>query len=370
MFFIALKNLFQERTKLAICIGGVAFSVLLILIMNGLYQGWNVKMGAYPASIPADLWVEQAGVGDMYHTLSFLPNNLSTKLENIEGVKSADKYLGRQAMFNYNGKDQSLFLVGLDTNNGITKPYKMKEGRWQDLEDGEIIIDQAFAKKAKLSVGDTLDINGEKLKIAGISDGGNLLTFSYAFVTMNQAARMFGLGEKVNFYLLNIDSGADLAAVKDRIEKQFSGVKVLTKNEYVETSKKVITDTFLPIISVLVVIALIVGVAVIGLTTYSATIEKAREYGVLKAIGINNFQLFKTVVIQALISGLIGYAVGVGLAYLVGYIAANVVSAFVTLIRPIDLAWVLGATILMSLIAAYIPMKRIFSIDPAEVFKS
>ncbi|MEK9156212.1 MAG: FtsX-like permease family protein [Patescibacteria group bacterium] len=355
---------------MAICIGGVAFSVLLILIMNGLYQGWSVKMGAYPESIPADLWVEQAGVGDMYHALSFLPDNLSAKLESIEGVRSANKYLGRQAMFDYNGKDRSLFLVGLDTKTGTTKPYKMKEGSWQNLKDGEIIIDQVFAKDTSLKIGDTLDINGEKLRIAGISDGGNIITFSFAFVTMQQAAKMFNLGEKVNFYLLNIDSAADLLTVKNRVEKEISGSKVLTKTEYVTTSKKVITDTFLPIIAVLVVIALAVGIAVIGLTTYSATIEKAREYGVLKAIGLNNLQLFKTVIIQALISGLIGYVVGVGLAYLVGYIATNIVSAFVTLIRPVDLLWVFGATVLMSLIAAYIPMKRIFSIDPAEVFKS
>src|SRR3989338_1703414 len=127
MLFIALKNLFCERTRLIISISGVVFAVLLIILLNGLYQGFNTKMGAYPKSIPADLWVEQNGVGDMYHTLSFLPDNLSNQFLDIKDVATVDKYLGRQVMFDLNGKSQSLFIVGIDKNSGATKPFKMEE---------------------------------------------------------------------------------------------------------------------------------------------------------------------------------------------------------------------------------------------------
>lgn len=370
MFYIALKNLFQEKTKLAISIGGVAFAVLLIVILNGVYQGINEKMGAYPRSIPADLWIEQQGVGDMYHTLSFLPESLSENFLTVDGVKRVDKYLGRQVMFTLNGKDQSLFIVGVDKESGATKPYKMEEGRWQDLKDGQIIIDEVMAKSEKLSVGDVLNINGQLLTISGISSGGNLMTFKYSYVTYNQAKQMFNLGDKVNFYLIKLAPGGDISKVKAAIESQNSGVKVLTKSEFVETSRKVITDSFLPIIAVLVVIGLLVGTAVIGLTTYSATIEKTREYGVMKAIGFTNGQLFRMVILQSLVAGFIGYLVGVTLAYIISLFSENIVSMFVTEIRPFDLLWVFGATVLMSLVGAYIPMKRIFSIDPAEVFKS
>lgn len=370
MFYIAIKNLFQEKTKLAISIGGVAFSVLLIIILNGVYQGFNEKMGAYPKSIPADLWAEQEGVGDMYHTLSFLPNNLAEKFLKVSGVKEANKYLGRQVMFRLNNKDQTLFIVGIDLNSGITKPYKMEKGNWQELKNGEIIIDQALADDENLSMGDVIDINGEKLKINGISSGGNVISFKYAYVAYDQAKKMFDLGEMVNFYLLKIDPNKDSLVIKKNIETEIKGVKVLTKKEFIDTSRKVINGSFLPIIYVLVVIALTVGIAVIGLTTYSATIEKSREYGVMKAIGTNNSQLFRLVIIQSLIAGILGYILGVGLAYPVAFIAEKIVSSFITEIRPFDLAWVFGATVFMSIIAAYIPMKRISSIDPAEVFKN
>jgi len=370
LFYIALKNLFQEKTKLAISIGGVAFAVLLIIIINGVYQGFNEKMGAYPKSIPADLWVEQKGVGDMYHTLSFLPDNLEWQFLSIDGIEKVDKYLGRQVEIKLNGKDQSLFIVGIDKESGATKPYKMEEGNWQNLQDGQIIIDQVMAKDAKLKIGDSLDINDQTFTISGISSGGNIITFKYSYVTYDQAKNMFNLGDKVNFYLLKLKSGSDVLQVKSDIEAEIPGVKILTKNEFVDASRKVVTDSFLPIIAVLVAIGLLVGTAVIGLTTYSATIEKSREYGVMKAIGLSNGQLFKTVVVQSLISVVMGFIIGAILAYVVGFLSEIIVSSFVTEIRPIDLLWVFGATIIMSLVGAYIPMKRIFSIDPAEVFKN
>ncbi|MCL5411043.1 MAG: ABC transporter permease [Patescibacteria group bacterium] len=368
MFFIAIKNLFQEKTKLAISIGGVVFAVLLIIIINGVYQGFNEKMGAYPKSIPADLWVEQEGVGDMYHTLSFLPDNLEGKFLEIDGVEKADKYLGRQVMFDLKGKDQTLFIVGIDQASGVTKPFKMEEGSWQNLQEGQIIIDQSMAKDEKLKVGDSFEINGQTLEISGISSGGNVISFKYAYVSYNQAKKMFNLGDKVNFYLLKLASGSDASQVKADIEQE--NVKVLTKKEFVDASQKVVTESFLPIIAVLVAIGLLVGTAVIGLTTYSATIEKSREYGVMKAIGLSNGQLFKTVIIGSLVSGVIGYIIGALLAYVISFLSESIVSSFVTEIRQVDLLWVFGATILMSLIGAYIPMKRIFSIDPAEVFKN
>ena len=370
MFFIAIKNLFQEKTKLVISIGGVAFAVLLIIIINGVYQGFNEKMGAYPKSIPADLWVEQEGVGDMYHTLSFLPDNLSGKFFDIDGVEKVDKYLGRQVMFDLKGKDQTLFIVGIDQKSGATKPFKMEQGSWQNLQDGQIIIDKVMAKDEKLKVGGTFDINGQTLKISGISSGGNVISFKYAYVNYEQAKKMFNLGNKVNFYLIKLKPESNAQQVKSNIEQEIPGVKVLTKKEFVDASQKVVTESFLPIIAVLVAIGLLVGIAVIGLTTYSATIEKSREYGVMKAIGLSNGQLFKIVVIQSLIAGVIGYIIGAIFAYVIGFLSESIVSSFVTEIRPIDLLWVFGATILMSLIGAYIPMKRIFSIDPAEVFKS
>src|SRR3989338_4933007 len=96
MIFIALKNLFQEKTRLFISIGGVAFSVLLIIILQGLYQGWSNRMGEYIRNLPADLWVGQEGSREMVHSGSILAEADKEKIENIEGVVSVATFSGRQ----------------------------------------------------------------------------------------------------------------------------------------------------------------------------------------------------------------------------------------------------------------------------------
>ncbi|MFP5368596.1 MAG: hypothetical protein ACLGIS_17520, partial [Actinomycetes bacterium] len=73
MLFLAVKNLVQEKTRLLISVGGVAFSVLLIMSIQGLYQGWSNKIGEYVRTVPADYWVTQTGATDMFHTPSVLP---------------------------------------------------------------------------------------------------------------------------------------------------------------------------------------------------------------------------------------------------------------------------------------------------------
>ncbi|HET8670420.1 MAG TPA: hypothetical protein VFM05_07260, partial [Candidatus Saccharimonadales bacterium] len=64
MLFLARKNLFQEKVRLFLSIGGVAFSVILMVMLMGLYQGISGKIAEYIRTVPADAWVKQAGTED------------------------------------------------------------------------------------------------------------------------------------------------------------------------------------------------------------------------------------------------------------------------------------------------------------------
>ena len=73
MLLIARKNLFSERIRLAISVGGVALSVFLIGILLSLYRGWDEKVGEYVEMVPADLWVAAEGTTDFIQAASVLP---------------------------------------------------------------------------------------------------------------------------------------------------------------------------------------------------------------------------------------------------------------------------------------------------------
>jgi putative ABC transport system permease protein len=125
----------------------------------------------------------------------------------------------------------------------------------------------------------------------------------------------------------------------------------------------------LPILIVVLVVAFIVGLAVAGLTIYTATIEKSREYGILKAEGFTNPFLYRVVFEQSLVTGALGFLVGAGLTLIVAPFAQDRVPQFVVFVRWQDILAIAGVTLIMALLAAYIPIRRLTSIDPVSVFK-
>lgn len=366
---IARKNLFHEKLRFVISLGGVAFAVMLILVLLGLYRGWNERLTRYVEGVDADVWVLQRGAGDMFHSTSLFSNDIAERLRGVSGVKQVDLLLGRQISFEVNGKEAHTIIMGYNTATGIGKPLQVVAGASVPAS-GEIIVDAVFANNKNLGVGDTLKILERDFRVAGIATGGNLVSFQYSYMPIADARQLLQMDTTSNYALLSFSDGATQDEIISRIEEQIPEIYVLTKKEFGDNNKGQITETFLPIIYVLVVIGFVVGLVVISLTIYTATIEKSREYGVVKALGARHSHLYRIIFEQAVITGVIGYLLGVGLTYLVTNIAARYEPAFVTAVAWQDMALVFGIVLVMILGAAYIPIRRILSIDPAIVFKS
>ena len=76
MISLARKNLYAEKTRLLISVGGVAFSVLLILVLLSLYQGWQTLIASYVNGVKADVWVMQEGTVDMFQMTKLVSKHL------------------------------------------------------------------------------------------------------------------------------------------------------------------------------------------------------------------------------------------------------------------------------------------------------
>ncbi len=72
---------------------------------------------------------------------------------------------------------------------------------------------------------------------------------------------------------------------------------------------------------------------------------------------------------QSLVISALGFVLGVSLIIFIAPFAQSLVPQFVVFVRWQDILGVIGATLLMALLAAYIPVRRIARIDPVTVFK-
>ena len=66
----------------------------------------------------------------------------------------------------------------------------------------------------------------------------------------------------------------------------------------------------------LIVFALISGFIIIGLTLYSAAIDRIKDYGTLKAIGATNGYIRKLILMQATLYAIVGFLIGLSLIHI------------------------------------------------------
>lgn len=296
-----------------------------------------------------------------------LPLKIGNQLEQIEGVASAKPFNARRVALHVHGHDINLYIVAYDSSNDIGKPAGVIEGKAVPGPE-EIIIDKS--QRRKVAIGDSIKVVDQELTVVGYSEGGDLVTSSFAFAQKAALNKIQDLPNATNFFAVRTEPGADIETTISDIKAEIPGIDAVTKQTFVNNNIKIISDTFLPVILVLLIIGVAVGTAVIGLTIFTSTVEKSKEYGVLKAIGMKNRQLYGVVMQQAFIAGTLGYVLGTGLAYLLGATVGQVVPQFVSQIRAVDLLWVFALTLVMSLLAAYVPIRRLSHIDPAEVFRA
>jgi putative ABC transport system permease protein len=144
----------------------------------------------------------------------------------------------------------------------------------------------------------------------------------------------------------------------------------MTRAQFAAANRSEVTGSFLPIVGVLLAVAFVVGCTIVGITIYTTTVERTREYGILKAIGATRRDLFRIVLTQSLFVGAVGYLLGVPLAFAVNDLAARAVPEFITLIRGRDILAVGVAALGMAVLATLIPVRRVAAIDPASVFRA
>jgi putative ABC transport system permease protein len=368
MLFLARKNLFEQPLRLSFSILGVGLAVMLILVMWAILEGILGQAGAYVRNTNAQVWVVQKGFTDIAHGFSVVPASLGPRLQRISGVKSANPITGARSEIETDGGLESLALIGYDTRTGVGGPWDYaSEPAVPRL--GQVVVDETFARTAGLEVGDELQTPDRPRKIVGLSAGTNQFTNQLAFGELHDIQSLVRLRDDVNFFALQVDPG-QTERVRSEIESSIRGVTAFSQPAFVENNEREIREGFEPILYVMVGIAFFVGSAIVGLTIYNATTEKAREYGVLSAIGADRRQLAGVILRQAAITSAIGFALGCLLLLPAGWLIAELAPKTELEYPPWLFAVTVVAAVLMALVASYLPVRRIAALDPAEVFRA
>ena len=362
---VAIRNLAAGKMRTLFSVLGVAVATLLLTFVVGLYRGWSEELVTYIRDTDAQIWVVGDGA-DSFFTPSLFFRTTLIEVQQTKGVTKVDELVGRPMKLRTADGRWDSYILGHNPE-GSGGPVHVKKGSGTP-KIGEIVIDDVLARTSGLDVGDEVSAGLRTLKVIGISTGGNLVLAQLSFVNLEEARILVGLGAVVNFALISTDD-PDVEAVRARVDA-VPGVTAISAGTFASNSQKVLQRSVLPILLVIVIMAVIVGTIVVGLTVYTAVIEKEREFGVLKALGVPGTGLLRVVFEQSLVCGAAGFVLGVVGAYFVSAVAQLFIPQVATLFRWQDIGLILVATGLMSLVAGFLPMQRILRIDTLSVFKA
>jgi putative ABC transport system permease protein len=370
MVSIAKENLFHEKVKAGMSISAVILTVFLVFTINGVYYGLNNTMDSLVYDTNADVWVLQEDTSGSMHSPSLL--NQSEIEDLVKAVDGIDEYAPfiRTTVI-YESKDDSnkmLIVNGYDTEKELGGPWNIFKGQ-KEPENGEIIIDYVFAKNEELNIGDDIEIMEEKYEIVGLSDETNAQFAYLVFLTFEDAQDLMP-PDVVNSFLIQAESSKKIDDIIDDLEDILpSDVEARSSDEVADDYRKEVLGSMAPILFVMGLIALFVGTLVIALLIYMITVDKSKEYGLIKAVGASNRYLYKIVLYQSLMISLIGFALGALISIFLIPLIQFFVPEFIALIT-IDMV-IQGFILFMvtGVIASFIPIRKLSSIDPALVFK-
>ncbi len=365
---LAFRNLFQNKIRLVISVGGVALALTLMLSLDAIFAGVERQTTAYIDHSGADIFVSQSGVRNMHMAASALPASIAETVKNVPGVEAVTPILYLSNMIGL-GKDRSLaYIIGLPENASMGGPWKMAEGR-RHPQPGEAVIDQGVAAKSGVTVGGEVELLGQKFTVVGLSEETASLVNSVAFISLSDFARLRGSSDTISFVLVKIRPGEAPAAIARHVEAQAGQVTAQTTADFAAQESRVVKDMSTDVVAIMNLVGLLIGLAVMALTVYTATLARRAEYGVLKALGARNAHLYRAVVAQALLSIAIGLGVGTAVTLLMSAVLPRVGSNLALEINVASLLRVSGVSLVIALTAAILPIRQIAGLDPAMVFR-
>ncbi len=375
MASLAIKNLFHEKVRFIVTLTGIVFSVILTAVQLGIFQGFIAASTDIIAYSKADLWIVSKNVTHIEQGVEFSERKLYQVLE-IEGVERAEKQivtLGAQTK-KPDGSDEGVTLVGSDLAGGMGGAWNLVEGDIADLvKPDAIIVDKLYAKN-KLGVtqiGQVIEINKRRARVVGFTKGIRIFTSQPAIFTSFKNAQSFlNMPEDQTLYIVvKAKPEQNVNELKNTLAAQLKDVEVLTRGElvYRQAIYWVIGTGAGITVLVAAVLAIIVGVIIVAQTIYSATVDHIREYGTLKAMGATNWYLYRIIITQAVVSGLIAYAVGIAVSLVISRISMEGTLAIIVNWQLVLALFIL--TILMCCGSSIVAIRKATTIDPAMVFK-
>ena len=362
---LARQNLLQDRRRAALAAVGIGAAFVLVLVLDGIFAGAMNQVTAYIRSSPADVFVAQRDVKTMHMTASALPPQTLDEVRAVEGVAWAEglRYTTSTVAA---GTDSLLtYVLGYDTTTGRGGPRHITRGRPPGV--GEALVDDGAASELGVAVGDTVTILGRRFAISGLSTDGTYIANTTVFITTEDFAAI--RGTTYAYILVGTRNDTSTGVLERRIAEALPQTTVMSRGEFAREEANVVRSMAADIMAIMSSIGFLIALALVGLTLFTSTINRQREYGILKALGANTHRITAVVVTQAAWTIALALVVAIGSSIAIGAALGALTPNLEVDIRIRSVLRTSAAASVIGTIAAVLPLRRVAHVDAATAFR-
>jgi len=404
-----LKELSHHRQRMLVNCLGIAVGIALFVSINAVSAAYREAVSLPFKNLGADLVVQRP---EMRAVDSNQPaqSMRGIRLPISSQILAADDLAKLRAVPGVDALSAALLLwefdrggfrtiMGVDLAQPSLGPVRVKEwlakGRFPGRE-GEVVLEKHYAKFHQTVLGDAVAIGGRSFTVVGLLEikEGSQIAAANIYLPLADAQTLLGKGAgSVNTVYLRLKDPSLLDRIKTEILQGLPGVSVASSDSFLEVMGGVsrISDQFALVVSL---VALGGAIFLIIKTMLANLVERAREIGILKAVGWTGAdvrkQLMGEVFVQALLGGIAGIVAGYLISYLLGYLSipvstpweVNLMPAFAkdaaaaaqTIRLPVHLsAFLIAASLALSLaaggLASYFMARRMAKMKPADILR-
>ncbi|MCW2849777.1 MAG: hypothetical protein JWR90_3751 [Marmoricola sp.] len=339
-------------------------------LMIGLTLVTTMSIAGTSAKASVDRTIERTFLGDIVISNAigqgFSPEIAETASRQ-PGVESVTRLRYAEAKL----KGDRKFLTGVDP---ATLPQvirlQLTAGSLTGFTGNTVLVSKKVAADEGYKVGQELTFRfpkgPTKLRIVGIHDA----EFANYLTTLD-ALSQGGYKPEDSSLLLKVDRGANTADVKAALEKATEKLPIITvkdQREYAAEQRAPI-DRLVLMIYALLGLALVIAVLGVVNTLGLSVIERTREIGLLRAIGVDRRQMRRMVSLESVAIAVLGALMGIGMGLVFGVALMASLrdeGLEVTRIPWVNLVVYLLASVVIGLLAARLPARRAARLDVLE----
>lgn len=401
LFRLAWRNVWRQRRRTLLLVIVVAYATLSTVFFWGFTEGQNESMLTNqarfiqaPAMVMNPNYLEDPDPQNALESLDILP-----KLLRADGIRGAAPRLDLFGVIRSAYTGDNVLIRGIDPRleDAVSNiPQKIDAGRML-ASSGEVVLGEGLAKRLDVRIGERIALDASSLagpQALGLIMVGTInanvgdLDQGLVLIHLDDARTLTGV-TTATAIALDIPRGKEdkVAMQVDQLFTDDPKVKVYGLSALMGSLTQMIEANTVQMIPILILFALFAALAVTS-TLFVSVLERQKEFGMMSAIGTKPPSLAIMILLEALVTTVVGWLVGLIIGYaltwffgvnnIFGPLFASMVESFAdfgmsdelyTTSRPIYAAYAALTIVFALIFALLIPAMRVLRIKPAQAMR-